>query len=331
MIDNITLDTTFLTKINRNFFDLDGFATTVSPDQITNTLIGSDLINAINGNFTKFDSHIPSVNKQLFIGMNGTQLLSYINDNFTAKSNALKNEVQESSTFFNRACLVFSFDDGSPEDYSVTYPVFKAKGKRGTFYINKNHTGAEWANFKTMYDDGMDIQCHGGTHAIEATMSQADQILNMTDNNTAFTANGLPSPTQHCYPYYAQNPALRAIVGQYRVSARGSSNDLGWANYLVDSAENQKRVRKNSNVLRLQNPDLNAVPANYATITAFIDDIIATKEHSMMNDHSVLLNAETLGDVLDYCTANNVEVLDMSHWYFKYGHLVIGTGDGIEL
>lgn len=328
MIDTITLDSTFFNKLNRNYFDLDGFAATVSPDEITNLLVGEDLVNAINGNFTKFDAHIPSTNKQVFIGMNGTQFLKYINDNFTTKLNVLKNETQESSTFFNRACLVFSFDDGTDEDYTITYPVFTAKGKRCTFYMNKSHTAGQWANIVTMYDNGMDMQCHGGTHVIEATMNESDQRLQFTENNSAFVAGGIPAPVHHCYPYYAQNTALRSIVAEYRSSARGSSNDEGWANYLVDSVANQKRVRKDSNLFRLQNPDLNAVPANYATITAFIDNIITTKEHAMMNDHSVLLNAETLGDVLDYCITNNVEVLDMSHWYIKYGHLVIGTGDG---
>jgi len=85
----ITLNATFITDLNRCFGIVNNYVTADAPDTVTDELIGSDLVDAINGNFTKLDDVAPSVNKQMFIGMTGAQLQSYINDNFTTKATVL--------------------------------------------------------------------------------------------------------------------------------------------------------------------------------------------------------------------------------------------------
>lgn len=97
----ITFDTNFRENLNRSFTILNSIVKADSADNVTTLLIGADLVSAINGNFSKSNTEAPSAIKNVFIGMTGSQLLSYINDNFTAKAASVSETLSAVGSLLN--------------------------------------------------------------------------------------------------------------------------------------------------------------------------------------------------------------------------------------
>jgi peptidoglycan/xylan/chitin deacetylase (PgdA/CDA1 family) len=64
--------------------------------------------------------------------------------------------------------VIFTFDDGHVSNYDVGFPMLKAAGGSGDFFVNPAQVGtpgfATWAQLREMSDGGMSIQSHGLDH-----------------------------------------------------------------------------------------------------------------------------------------------------------------------
>jgi peptidoglycan/xylan/chitin deacetylase (PgdA/CDA1 family) len=244
---------------------------------------------------------------------------------------------QDSATAFNNPIAIFSFDDGRVEEYTVVKPIFDAAGVRCTFaLIGKNIGTAMYlsvAQIIEMQNLGYDFQCHSWSHSnppLLVNMSEAEVRAEMIKNNTVFVSNKITRPIIGIPPYSATNIELRNIMKDYRVAIRGSSNELGWDNLLLDSAENSFYILKNSNILRMQDTaDLGITVANVARYKRWIDIVVAQKAAINIIDHGYLLEAEALTELVAYCIAQGMEVMTLKGFYYKYGKYVTGVTEGI--
>jgi hypothetical protein len=84
----ITANSNLVKDINGGFTILKEFITADALDNITTSLMGDDLVNALNGNYSKLDIEAPSTILPVSIGMTGSQLINTLNANNTAKASA---------------------------------------------------------------------------------------------------------------------------------------------------------------------------------------------------------------------------------------------------
>lgn len=117
--------------------------------------------------------------------------------------------------------MVVSFDDFNASDYLLAYPTLKSLGVRGTSYAHTGPITAEgWARAREMVAAGWDIQCHTVTHPDLRMLSDSDIRAELEEVNRIFAANGLPVPCHHAYPSGLYDSRVKAIVQEYRKSAR---------------------------------------------------------------------------------------------------------------
>lgn len=131
---------------------------------------------------------------------------------------------------FDNAKLVLTFDGNYDSLFTVLYPILVAKGVNGTFYTwsdNIGQVGAyTWANCLTMIVGGSEIQCHSKDHGYLTRLSEAELRANLEAQNTAFVANGLPSPVHIAYPWGSSDDFVRSIVAEYRQTGRNFNFDV---------------------------------------------------------------------------------------------------------
>ena len=131
---------------------------------------------------------------------------------------------------FDNAKLVLTFDGNVETLFTILYPILVAKGVKGTFYSwsdNIGQTGAyTWANCLTMIAGGSEVQCHSKDHAYLTGLSEAELRANLEAQNTAFVANGLPSPVHIAYPWGSNDEFVRSIVAEYRQTGRNFNFNL---------------------------------------------------------------------------------------------------------
>jgi hypothetical protein len=128
------------------------------------------------------------------------------------------------SPVFDKGKVIFSFDDGLGTFKDDFNTVFAANGKSATFHINGSviGTGAylTWANLRDMHTAGADIQCHSYVHDDLTSLTEAQVIADMVNNDNAFVANGLPAPRHLAYPSGLFNANVESYIAPYRDTAR---------------------------------------------------------------------------------------------------------------
>jgi len=103
---------------------------------------------------------------------------------------------------FRNAAISYTFDDNSPNQFSIAQPILDARGFKATFFcIVGNLTSAQWATIQSCAAHGHEIGSHTLTHSDLTTLSQSRQI-----NEESASRNLIQSKTgQNCvslaYPY----------------------------------------------------------------------------------------------------------------------------------
>ena len=135
--------------------------------------------------------------------------------------------------------LVVNIDDGPSTDYTIAAPIMLERGLRGTSYIITNSVGGSydpgdepggntmsWGQILELADKGWDIQCHTDTHPDLTSLTEQQVRDQFEAVDAAFSANGLPRPTCHAYPYGGVNQSVRNITSEYRRMARSVNFSL---------------------------------------------------------------------------------------------------------
>jgi peptidoglycan/xylan/chitin deacetylase (PgdA/CDA1 family) len=125
---------------------------------------------------------------------------------------------------FDEPLLMISIDGNGLSNYSRSYPIFLEKGVKATYYSwtdNIGYAGAyTWSNMIDMYNNGMDMQCHGKDHIRETDNTEEEMRAKYEAVDAAFIAHGLPAPKHHAYPFGTNDADLREITADYRLTAR---------------------------------------------------------------------------------------------------------------
>lgn len=125
------------------------------------------------------------------------------------------------------ACLadctvVYTFDDGLLDQYTIAYPMFKELGLPATFFIIGSKVGdpkgirskAErntplmtWDNVREMSTNGMEIASHGWAHAKYSRMDRAAILDDIRRNQEALKENAGVECVSFAAPYNAKKGA----------------------------------------------------------------------------------------------------------------------------
>jgi len=236
---------------------------------------------------------------------------------YVAQGKALTVDYNSDRYSFDERVAVFSFDDGTTTDLTVTKPLFDSFGLKCTFYINGYSIESEdhmtWDQVLSLHNDGYDIQCHGYRHYDETTLTEQQLKDNMTLNDTAFVNNGLPSPSHHAYTYYRQNASVRQTVGDYRFSCRGAGDENDGLN------NNYYFVWKASIPHRLQNVGVDLTSQSMLNDFKVKTDLsLERKTHLMLSCHSSDFDPEILGEAIEYLIDKGFRIVTMKDYWIEF-------------
>ncbi len=126
----------------------------------------------------------------------------------------------------------FTFDDGFASTRTLAAPILEARGIDGVLYLTSgvpdgtatlddNQPGITWDQVRELQNDfGWEIGGHTVDHAEMPTITQAQNVAELTNSNAAFKANGL-NVTNFASPFGAyDNMTLTEILKLYK-SHRG--------------------------------------------------------------------------------------------------------------
>jgi len=218
----------------------------------------------------------------------------------------------------NTPIIVFGFDDGHDDNYTIGKNIFDGKGKKFTTFVITSliDTGTYLtsAHITQMIAAGYDIQCHTHTHPFMWTLSEAEQNAEYEAVNTVFSNNGWPAPLHHAYPFGGFDANSKTYCANYRLTARkivaGTFTDI------VDKFE-------------IPSFDLN-VPKNDRTkidaLKAIMDDMalypryLTTYSHRFFEDAdadpgSNAIQRSYMEELLDYADTKGILVKTMSELY----------------
>ena len=120
--------------------------------------------------------------------------------------------------------VVLQTDDGHPSDYTTGYPLASARNIPLTHHVIAARIGnpgqLTWDQIHELRAAGFGIECHNYNHVDITTLTEAELRANLEAVNAAFIAAGLPTPEHHAYAFGAYDAASRAIIEDYRLSGR---------------------------------------------------------------------------------------------------------------
>ena len=206
--------------------------------------------------------------------------------------------------------VVFTMDDGVETDYTNAYRLAKERGIPLVSYINTNNIGKAgrltWDQIREMRAAGFAIECHTHTHVDVTSLTEAELRATLEAVNAAFVAAGLPAPEHHSYPFGRSDEASRAIVAEYRETARTINSSSGT---IVDEWVCGKPGWTGWDRLRAWNVYRDAT-GNVDDVKAKIDDAILKNQAVIFYTHDISdspsaqgLHADLFEEILDYIAA----------------------------
>lgn len=163
--------------------------------------------------------------------------------NFESEMSVLKLNGYKTITFKNlldgdipKKAVILTFDDGYNDNYQNAYPILKANGQVGNFFViahfinGTNYLSAK--QVKAMSENGMEIDSHTETHLDLTKLSSAEleyQIVQSKKDIEAMT--GVPI-VAFCYPSGATDATVEDMVrtAGYKIAVttqnKATSNDL---------------------------------------------------------------------------------------------------------
>jgi len=221
---------------------------------------------------------------------------------------------------FSESIAIFTFDDVRTGDLTFAKPLFDSLGIKFTSFIPGGRIGTSsswlsWVQIKLLSDAGYDMQCHGFTHDREELMSEEELRQQMTDNNAAFVAAGLPAPIHHAWPLTTTSEAAQAIVADYRQTARGGPS--GFNDYAF--------IFKNDNKMNLPGVYVDIVSEDHLIMAKhLVDAAIEANAAILLWGHATLAgygyNETYMRELVEYVVVTKgMTVMTMKAFWEEYG------------
>jgi peptidoglycan/xylan/chitin deacetylase (PgdA/CDA1 family)/PKD repeat protein len=249
--------------------------------------------------------------------------------------------VSNSSTFSfpENGAISIAFDDGIQTQYDYAYPLLKARGMVGTFYVVtdglREVTGSNLsltvAELKEMQGYGCEIGSHSKTHPDFALISDSQisyecSISKQVLQSYGFTVNNF------AYPYGETNAHVDSIVSQYYRSGRSAYNGP----YVMQLGTSQFRLTAAA-----------GEPGGLSQVQNLIDQVYATNGWAIIFFHNIVPNpnpsdlysisVQSFTAFLDYLTLNGVktvtvnQALDASAPFIVDSYSITHLNDGTLL
>jgi len=241
------------------------------------------------------------------------------------------------SSFAENGAISIAFDDSIQNQYDYAYPLLKARGMVGTFYVItdglREVTGSNLsltvAELKEMQSYGCEIGSHSKTHPdftliSDSQISYECNISKQVLQSYGFTVNNF------AYPYGETNAHVDSIVSQYYRSGRSAYNGP----YVMQLGTSQFRLTAAA-----------GEPGGLSQVQNLIDQVYATNGWAIIFFHNIVPNPSDLYSTsvqsftafLDYLTLKGVktvtvnQALDASAPFIVDSYSIAHLNDGTLL
>lgn len=132
----------------------------------------------------------------------------------SAQRKILLNTPQQTDAI--KPMISITFDDGSITHYTVAFPILKANGMRGTFFIIGDLVNSQYAmtetQIKEMANHGQEIACHSWSHVHLTQIPNDEDIVKQWTDNKTYLENLIGKPVlTHAIPYGDTNLRVRQL------------------------------------------------------------------------------------------------------------------------
>ncbi len=217
--------------------------------------------------------------------------------------------------------VVFTFDDGQIQDYTVMKPLFESYGYKATSFIVTGRIGLEnymtTDQLKELHQAGFEIASHSISHPAMATMTEA-QIENELVNSK-LTLNKLGFPANNfAFPNGSVSYLAKRLTRKYYKSASLYNGNVKINTIPISNTE-VSRVALGS---WFDGPDLNTCTGYYKLK---IDEAISKNGLCVFAIHPYAMRDDAaqmgyLVDTLNYCQSIGISVKTLDDALNSFGY-----------
>ncbi len=223
------------------------------------------------------------------------------------------------------AKLLFTFDDGWKDNFTIAAPILNAKGFKGTAYVCKEASTQSWgavdymnvSDLNTLYFTyGWDIGNHTVTHPNNGNVTDAATLAMLKqeyqDNQNWILSNGWTSGAYHvCYPSgMFSDPLIELLKGIGVKTGRATMDGI--------------QTVPVSNFYKL--PVQYVEGGNVSAVKSYIDKAVSTEATGILMIHkventagSLVITTSDFQQMVDYASQyavqDKLDVTTISEWY----------------
>jgi peptidoglycan/xylan/chitin deacetylase (PgdA/CDA1 family) len=224
--------------------------------------------------------------------------------------------------------VTLTFDDGggavnTPDrfdtQYYVAWPLMKAKGIVGTFYVITGQLSS--ADFQIMHDlqnNGNEIASHSVTHPMFSYLTEEEIREECSQSKQTLQSNGF-TVNNFAYPYGDSNPSIDAIVSQYYRSGRYG---YGYMNFPVTTFQIISHgAWGDENDIGSLESQVDYAYANNKWLILMFHDISGDPSEIGLPEN---VTPEDFGALLDYIQARGMPTLTVNQG-LDYGYMSVNV------
>jgi peptidoglycan/xylan/chitin deacetylase (PgdA/CDA1 family) len=174
-----------------------------------------------------------------------------------------------------KAAYTIAFDDSRKSHYEIAGPELKKRGIVGTFNLNTRNISA-WRPWQSLFDDGNEIASHTWSHPMCTKVSESDFRTEIKKSIEDIKSNikGITVIPSFTFPFGDSNDAVRRIVSEYHLSARGDKAGLNSDSLRDDEFSHISGIGVYP-------------PYEMASVNSFVQQAVETSEWVLVYFHSI--------------------------------------------
>jgi len=200
--------------------------------------------------------------------------------------------------------ISLSFDDGNLNQYTAAWPLMKARGVVGTFYVITDFISSSskmnWSDLIDLQKNGNEIGSHGVTHSRFTELTEVEIRDECSLSKDILESYGCVV-NNFAYPYGLSNETIDEIVNEYYRSGR-------YGGGLMDLPVTTFHIHHNGWDWSLD---------QYKEV---VDNAYSTKKWAVLNFHNIggditggaWITAEDFAELLDYIISKGIEILTVN-------------------
>lgn len=220
---------------------------------------------------------------------------------------------------FNNGKLILTFDDLRESQYTNAFPILVNEGVSATFYVIGSRVGtstyATWDNAVSMYNAGMDMQCHTFNHVDMTTLTEQQIVDSLDANDAAFTLAGIPIPQHISYPFGAYNDSVISHISNRRFTGRRA---IGF-----DSLYTYSQFYKDELLMQMRSIEMDELDTTKMSYLKSIMDITQSSHGCLLlyghrveeTTGSYVTTTADLTEIIQYAKTIGIDIITVSQLY----------------